>query len=547
MRAAIYARYSSDLQREASIEDQVRVCRQRIKHEGWKQVTTYSDAASSGASRLRPGYQKLLEDARAGAFEVVVAEALDRLSRDQEDVAALYKHLSFAGVKLVTLAEGEINELHVGLKGTMNALFLKDLAHKIRRGLEGRVRNGKSGGGLPYGYRVVRRFDDRGELLRGDRIVEESEAETIRRIYQAFAAGKSPRAIARELNLEGVRGPGGRAWADTTIRGNAGRGCGILRNEVYIGQLIWNRQRFPKDPTTGRRVTRINPRIEWVITEVPEWRIVLQDLWDKVQARFDEIETRPATRKAKATRFWEHRRPKHILTGLVRCAACDGTYSPSGRHYLSCSTARRKGTCNERKGIPRTVLEDLILDGLKGRLMAPELVKEFIRAYHAELNQHRFRAEVGAADKNRELEAVSRKLAGLIDAVADGIRAPDLQERLDQLTNRKQKLQTELVREEPPLPRIHPNLAEIYRKKVERLQEALQDDATRQEAIEILQQLIEKVTVSWCDDAWSIDLVGEIANMVTLSTDRNGPVTEGMRRSVKVVAGEGLEPPTRGL
>ncbi len=89
MRASIYARYSTDLQREASIEDQVRTCRRRIEQEGWQLAATYTDAASSGASRLRPGYQKLLEDARNGAFDVIVAEALDRLSRDQEDVAAL--------------------------------------------------------------------------------------------------------------------------------------------------------------------------------------------------------------------------------------------------------------------------------------------------------------------------------------------------------------------------------------------------------------------------------------------------------------------------
>src|SRR5215471_19803589 len=185
MRAVIYARYSTALQREASIEDQVRVCRQRIEREGWQFLATYSDAATSGASRLRPGYQKLLEDARAGAFHVVVAEALDRLSRDQEDVAGLYKHLSFASVRLLTLAEGEINELHVGLKGTMNALFLKDLAHKIRRGLEGRVRRGSSGGGIPFGYRVARRLDAHGELVRGERVIEEKEAIIIRRIYQA--------------------------------------------------------------------------------------------------------------------------------------------------------------------------------------------------------------------------------------------------------------------------------------------------------------------------------------------------------------------------
>src|SRR5213079_193840 len=122
---------------------------------------------------LRPGYQKLLEDARAGKIDLVVAEALDRLSRDQEDVAALYKHLSFSRVRLVTLAEGEISELHVGLKGTMNALFLKDLAQKVRRGLEGRVREGRSGGGLCFGYDIVREYDARGDAVRGGRRVNE--------------------------------------------------------------------------------------------------------------------------------------------------------------------------------------------------------------------------------------------------------------------------------------------------------------------------------------------------------------------------------------
>src|ERR1700688_3314431 len=102
MRAVIYVRYSSDLQREASIEDQVSVCRQRIEREGWQLTTTYSDAASSGASRLRPCYQKLLEGARNGAFDIVVAEALDRLSRDQEDIAGLYKQLCFRSIRILT-------------------------------------------------------------------------------------------------------------------------------------------------------------------------------------------------------------------------------------------------------------------------------------------------------------------------------------------------------------------------------------------------------------------------------------------------------------
>ncbi|HOW50258.1 MAG TPA: recombinase family protein, partial [Rubrivivax sp.] len=135
-------RYSSDAQSEQSIEDQVRVCRARAERDGWTVAEIYADYAISGASASRPRFQQLISDARAGRFEVILAEALDRLSRDQEHVAGFFKQVSFAGVRVVTLAEGDISELHVGLKGTMSALFLKDLALKTHRGLEGRVRAG---------------------------------------------------------------------------------------------------------------------------------------------------------------------------------------------------------------------------------------------------------------------------------------------------------------------------------------------------------------------------------------------------------------------
>ena len=128
LRAVIYARYSSESQSKSSIDDQIRLCKERIAHQDWTLTDVYRDAAISGATTVRPGYQALIEDARNATFDVIVAEALDRLSRDQEDVAGLFKRMQFAGVRIITLAEGEISELHVGLKGTMNALFLKDLA-----------------------------------------------------------------------------------------------------------------------------------------------------------------------------------------------------------------------------------------------------------------------------------------------------------------------------------------------------------------------------------------------------------------------------------
>ncbi len=238
-RCALCARYSSDQQCAASIEDRFRICRERAEREGWKIPGTYKDSAVSGSSvTLRPGVQALLEDAGSGAFDVVLAEALDRVSRDQADVAVLYKHLRFAGVGVFTLAEGEIDELHVGLKGTMNALFLKDLAAKTHRGQRGRVEAGKAGGSLGYGYDVVKALDAAGEPIRGERRINERQAGIVRRIFREFANDASPRAIARRLNDDGVPGPRGKRWSDNTLRGHAARGTGLLNNELYVGRLV---------------------------------------------------------------------------------------------------------------------------------------------------------------------------------------------------------------------------------------------------------------------------------------------------------------------
>jgi site-specific DNA recombinase len=180
MKVALYARYSSDNQRDASIEDQLRLCRVKAEREGWAIVDSYTDRAISGASLLRPGVQELIADALKRRFDVIVTESLDRLSRDQEDIAGLYKRMRFAGVSIVTLSEGEVSELHIGLKGTMGALYLKDLADKTRRGLRGRVEKGRSGGGLCFGYDVVPTADPDD---RGGRSINQAEAAVVQRIF----------------------------------------------------------------------------------------------------------------------------------------------------------------------------------------------------------------------------------------------------------------------------------------------------------------------------------------------------------------------------
>ena len=541
VRAVIYARYSTDAQRAASIDDQIRLCKERLAPEGWQLVQVYRDAAMSGASDLRPGYQALLEGAREAEFDVVVAEALDRLSRDQADVATLFKRLRFAGIRLVTLAEGEISELHVGLKGTMNALFLKDLADKTRRGLRGRVAAGRSAGGLCYGYDVVRQLDPDGEPVRGARSINEAEAAIVRRIFTLFAGGASPIAIAKTLNAEAVPGPEGRAWRDTTIRGHAGRGTGILRNELYIGRLVWNRMRFLKDPATGKRVSRPNPRAEWVVETVPELRLIDQETWERAEARLGAIRAASGA-DTLPPGFWARRRPRHVLTGKTFCGGCGGAFGAIGRDYLGCTAAHRQGVCANRGTVRRDALEDIILGALREQLMAPALVAEFVAEFAAEWNRLQAAAGAEAANLRKDLAAVERKLAGLIDAIADGFRAPGLQQQLDDLEARKAGLARQLAQATPAVPRLHPNLGEIYRAKVAALAEAL-TGPDGQEALEMVRGLVARVEVlppAAAGEAPEIVLTGEIAAMVGLGLGQ-APTRPGAGATPGAVAGAGSD------
>jgi site-specific DNA recombinase len=190
-----------------------------------------------------------------------------------------------------------------------------------------------------------------------------------------------------------------------------------------------------------------------------------------------------------------------------------------------------------------------VLEALKRHLLAPEYVEEFISAFHVELNRQRLDTEVTAGLKRKQLEEVNRRLNGLIEAIADGLRGPRLQAALDQLEDDRAALEKQLNATPPPLPRLHPRLAEIYRDKVATLHTALADPEERDEALQILRGLIERVVVSPSknDRSFEIELVGEIANMVALLPGAETAEREPYRSSVKVVAGEGFEPPTLGL
>ncbi len=536
-RVAIYARYSSTNQREASIEDQVRLCSNRAQREGWTVSQTFTDMAISGASTNRPGLQSLLETAARGGIDVVLCEALDRVSRDQADIATIYKQLAFRSVAIVTLAEGEISELHVGLKGTMNQIFLKDLAAKTHRGLQGRVEAGRSGGGKAYGFDVVRQLHADGEPIRGERAINPSEAEIVRRIFREFADGASPIAIARGLNAEHIPGPRGKCWRDTAIRGHRQRGTGILNNELYVGRLVWNRMRYVKHPATGKRVSRMNPESEWTRTEVPDLRIVDDALWDRVKARQCEIEASPAVQGIKKSGFWEKKRGPYLLSGKLFCGACGGSVSNQGGSYLACSNARKLKICSHTRSYKRDEMEEAVLELLRERLMQPDAVQEFVAAYTEGVNGDRKSDEAARKRKQKVLAETERQLTGLYAAIADGLRTPGLLQQLQDLEAKKADLASELETPAPSPVRLHPKLPELYRAKVAELAGSLRDPEIRTRALDILRGLIERIVVrpSGKGEGVTIELEGALTAM--LGAAQPGALSDADASSMKVVAG----------
>ena len=557
-RAVIYARYSSEMQSASSIADQVRLCRRLCDSNGWTVVEVFTDEAMTGASHLRPGFQQLQQMAVAGGFDVLVAEALDRLSRDQEHIAGLHKRMTFLGAEIVTKAEGLINEMHIGLGGTMNALFLKQLAAKTHRGLEGRVHDGKSAGGRSYGYRIDRQPLPDGTWTTGDLVIDGREKAIVQRIFESYSLGKSARAIAVELNTAGIPSPrsgkGSGEWSFSTISGNWKRGTGILNNELYVGRRVWNRQRFVKDPATGKRQARPNPPEEWITERIDDLRLIDDRLWESVKRRQAAIRSRMTDardgRSAIGNPLGTARRPAYLFSGLLKCGCCSASYTLMNKTKYGCSAARNKGTCDNRKLIHRECVETRILDGLKDKLLHPKMIEAFVAEYQREWNRLRT-TEVSERDTlQAELKSVTQKIDKIVDAISEGMYHTSMKEKMDALEVRKGELTIRLASmDDAAAPvHLHPSIAQIYRQKVADLTASLNDDLARPEATEALRDLVSEVRMVPDDGdehGHVIELYGELGAILALADDANDKprrLTGGV--SVPMVAGVGFEPTT---
>ena len=523
-RAVAYARFSSDLQCPASIEDQLRECRRLAERHGWVIVAECVDPALSGTLRNRPGLDRLLALLADGQVDYVIADTFDRFHRDEEHSAGLRKRVNFRGARIATVEEGGVvNPMSASLRGMMGAMYLEDLARRTHRGMTGVVLSGRAAGPIAYGYRAIHRVGANGELIRGLREIDEAEAVVVRRIFTSYTANMSPLAIAQQLNAAAIPGPGGSPWREDTIRGRASRAEGILRNPLYDGRYIWNRQQNLRDPDTGGRVRRTRDATEHVGTPMEELRIVPHDLWLAVQARLAaNAAPMPRIKGSGHSGCVDKRRPRHLLTKKAFCGVCGGSFASIGKDYLGCRDGHN-GACANRFTIRRAALTSRVVAALRTQLMPPTLVTAFVEAHQTAWRDLTREATLTARAAPTAIAAIDRKIANLVDAIADGTPSAPLRTRIATLQAERATLQRTTKTTPHAIPDLPDNLAARYRDEINHLIAAL-EDRTNLEVLDLTRRLIDRVIVTppeTDDDPPKIELIGDLGALLKAAIKPN--------------------------
>ncbi len=405
--AVIYARYSSDSQRDASIDGQIRVCRDYANREGYTVIGEYIDRAKSARNANRDDFQRMIADSEKRLFDVVLVYKLDRFSRDRYDTLYYKKLLKNNGVRVVSATEyispGSDGIVVESMLVGYAEYYSAELSEKIHRGQKENALQGKNnGGGVPLGYAL----DSTTQTLKVDPIT----APLVVEIYERFISGETLRSIADDFNARGIRTSTG-----TTFNKNSFHH--ILRNRKYIGEYRYQDVFIPD--------------------AIP--KIVPEDLFNSVQERIEKNRKAPAHTKAKEVEF--------LLTSKLRCGKCEALMvGESGRsktgtmyYYYKCTNAKRKKTC-DKKPIKKDWIERIVVELTMARVLNEEQIDRIIDA----LLRLQEREDVTLPPLKKQLKEAEKSINNLLKAIEAGIITSSTKERLISLENQKETLLTSI-------------------------------------------------------------------------------------------------------
>lgn len=438
--AAEYCRYSSSAQDDGySIEAQQKAIANFALSNGYDVQYSYIDRAKTGTNANRPEFQRMMKDAKAGLFDVIIIHKIDRFSRNRYDFAVYEAHLSMCGVKLISVTENFGEGVEADLMKGFHELFAdyysKNLSREVRKSLDIISSQGlHCGGSPPLGYDVVDK-----KLA-----INESEAEIVRLIFEMYSNKYTYNDMAKELNARGYTTKSGNEFSASSFNS-------ILNQEKYIGTYVYNR-RVSKS-LTGKYNSHAN-KPEDEIVRIPNAvpRIIDDETFNKVQARLNQNKRKVGTYKSKSN---------YLLSGLIVCGECGYHYQGnsrkggSGTIYSSyrCGKKRNHKIGCGNKEIEKNKLENFVIEQLQNYLFSDEAINEIAHQVNV---YNRTVAKTNNEDLilfQKQMKQIDKQIANITKAIARGVDEDIMIDQINGLHQSKKDLQKridEAVLEELP-------------------------------------------------------------------------------------------------
>ena len=436
MTAVIYARYSSDNQREESIEGQIRECTAYAEKNGITIVKHYIDRAISAKTDNRPEFQQMIKDSDKKLFDIVLVWKLDRFARNRYDSARYKTQLKKNGVKLMSatevISDGPEGIILESVLEGYAEYYSADLSEKVIRGMTENALKGKfSGGAIPFGYTI--NADRRFEI---DPLTAPFVAET----FQRYNDGQTMREIRDWLNEKGIKNKRGGPMSFNVIQH-------MLSNRRYIGELKYRDILIPD--------------------AIPP--IVSVEIFNEVQEKMLKNKKAPARRKAE---------DDYLLTTKLFCGHCgalmfgeSGTSRTGEVHrYYKCATAKKHKGC-KKKTVRKQWLEDLVVNQTM-QLVKDDAAMESIIAKVMEL-QNKENTNIPLYEK--QLRDAESGIQNMLNAIQAGILTSSTKERLEQLEETKRELEARIAEEKLAKPKVTEEFIRFWLLRFRKLDMSLKD------------------------------------------------------------------------
>ena len=433
-RAVAYGRYSTDMQREESIDAQFRAIRDYCDRNKIELISTYADEGISGTTDNRPEFQRMIKDAELGAFDYVIVHKLDRFSRSKYDSAIYKRKLKLSNVQLLSVLENldgspESLILESVLEG-MSEYYSRNLSREVKKGKKENALKCKFNGGTPpLGYDV-----DKDKNY----VINPYEAEIVKIIFNMYGNNHGYKDIMDHLNSKGYKTKTGKNFTRNSF-------FEILRNEKYIGTYVYSKEDydgFAKKRNYHRKKKDKKDMI-YIKNGVPA--ILDQDTWDKAQLRIEKYKHLP--RNIANSRYY-------ILTGLLFCAECGSPMSGNKLknsygtiyYYYKCNNRVRTRTCKS-VSVRAEKIEKQVLDCFDDVIFTKHNKDEVLESMMLFLNKPDTKIDKTAGLK-KELQEVNKKLDNILNAILNGISSPTVQDKLNELENKKKVLTESIAKNE---------------------------------------------------------------------------------------------------